>query len=83
MTRYIILCRSLTYAQRAQKLLEHRGFTAELMRSPQKLNENGCGYCLNVHKYGIEAAELLKKENLLSGKVYKMQENGEYAGVIL
>ena len=44
----IIMCRSLTYAQRASSVLERSGITASIARAPQELTDRGCGYCVKV-----------------------------------
>lgn len=36
MLYYLIVCRSLTYAQRTASALERAGITAHIMRSPKK-----------------------------------------------
>ena len=40
----LIMCRSLTRAQRSELLLERRGIGASVVKAPQALRENGCGY---------------------------------------
>ena len=48
MLRYLILCRSLTYAQKAAAVLERRGIDAPIIKAPLRLRERGCGYALSV-----------------------------------
>lgn len=69
--RFLFMCRSLTYAQRAARVLERAGISANVIKAPQSVSGNGCGYCVSV-PYGKEkrAAQLLKSENLLQGKIY-------------
>lgn len=40
--RYLIMCRSLTYAQKAAKLLERNGINVGIRRAPQELSGAGC-----------------------------------------
>ena len=56
MTQYLIMCRSLTYAQRAQKQLESLGITANVVKAPQGLNTSGCGYAVSVYRRAILSA---------------------------
>lgn len=82
MTQYLIMCTSLTYAQRAKKLLERYGISTALVKAPQGLNTMGCGYALSLHKNLNEAVAILKKNNLLKGKIF-MRDEGEYMEVKL
>ena len=79
--RYLILCRSLTYAQKAAAVLERRGIDAPIIKAPLKLRERGCGYALSVSRRFEEAVALLKEKHLLTGRLYSRTEEGEYREV--
>ena len=79
--RYLILCRSLTYAQRAEALLERRGIDAPILKAPLRLRERGCGYALSVTRRIREAAALLRENHLLTGRIYARLDDGEYREV--
>lgn len=81
MTQYLIMCPSLTSAQRAQKLLERSGINAALVKAPQGLNTLGCGYSLSLYKNFTEAVSILKKNGMLKGKLFSREQNGEYLEV--
>ena len=81
MTQYLIMCRSLTYAQRSAKLLERSGITAGVVKAPQKLSTGGCGYAVLLHGRFDEAVLILKRNNLLTGKLFSRRDNGEYTEV--
>ena len=69
--RYLIMCRSLTYAQRAARVLEMAGIGAGVIRAPAGLTGNGCSYCVTVSIGKVQGAvNILRTENLLQGKVY-------------
>ena len=74
----LILCRSLTSAQRAALMLERKGITAAVLKAPQHLRGNGCGYALSLYRRMPEAAEILKNGNLLTGRIYIRMEDGSY-----
>ena len=78
---YLIMCKSLTNAQRGALLLERRGVSAAVVKAPQKLRGNGCGYALSLYRRLGEAVEILKNNHLLTGKIYRRLENGEYLEV--
>lgn len=81
MTQYLIMCRSLTYAQRSARLLERAGITATVVKAPQGLTTGGCGYAVSLFKRFDEAVAILKRNNLISGKLFKRTAQGEYTEV--
>ena len=83
MTQYLIMCRSLTYAQRSARLLERAGITATVVKAPQGLSTSGCGYAVMLRKRFDEAVLHLKKNQLLQGKLFGRTEDGEYKEVRL
>lgn len=81
MYRYLILCRSLTYAQRAARLLERAGMTVTLMKTPQQLTTGGCGYAVGLRKAPDAAVRVLADGSIPFGRVYEREESGEYREV--
>ena len=82
--RYLIMCRSLTYAQRAAKILERHAISAGVTRAPAGLSGNGCSYCVTVaYGRGIAAADILRREGLLQGKIYQQNTEGTVKEVFL
>ena len=77
----LILCRSLTNAQRAALLLERRGIRASVIKAPQNLRGNGCGYAVILWRHLPEAVALLRESGLLSGRIYRRDESGVYTEV--
>ncbi|MBR5094258.1 MAG: DUF3343 domain-containing protein [Oscillospiraceae bacterium] len=78
-----ILCRSLTYAQRAAELLERKGITATVSRAPQGSDPRGCGHAVTVRKRGPEAVKILRDAHLPFGKLLARGEDGGYREVEL
>ena len=76
--RYLIMCKSLTNAQRASLLLERRGIGAAVVKAPQSLRAGGCGYAVSLYRRLGEAVNILRNAELLSGKVYLRGEDGNY-----
>lgn len=82
--RYLIMCRSLTYAQRAAKILERHAISTGVTRAPAGLSGNGCSYCVTVaYGRGIAAADILRREGLLQGKIYQQNTDGTVKEVFL
>ncbi len=78
MKQYLIMCRSLTYAQRAERVLNRAGISAAVVKAPQSLLTGGCGYAISLHRNFDRAVLLLKNNGLLRGKMYKRENDGEY-----
>lgn len=76
--QYLIMCRSLTYAQRSTALLERNGITANVVKAPQGLSTSGCGYAVSLYRRFDEARSILKKNNMINGKIFQRMDNGEF-----
>lgn len=81
MTQYLIMCTSLTGAQRARRLLENIGIASTVVKAPQGLNTRGCGYALSLYRRADEAVARLAAKGMLTGKVFRRAETGEYVEV--
>ena len=74
---YYITFRSVTFAQRAEKLLNQRGYRPNLLRTPRWMEEQGCGYALKLLTNQIEGPVNLLRENQIQlKKVYVQLEEG-------
>ena len=76
--KYLIMCRSLTSAQRAALLLERHGIGATVVKAPLHLRQNGCGYAVSLYRRLGEAASLLRDADFLNGKIYVRNGDGSY-----
>ncbi len=56
MNGYYFTFRSVTKAQQAQMLLNRKGISSVLQRTPGFLAVKGCGYCLRVGEASASAA---------------------------
>ena len=71
MVYYLILCRSLTYAQRTARVLEQSGISGHVMRTPRSIAGEGCGYCVKISEKQLnKALMLLRREGLGPKQVY-------------
>ena len=81
---YVITFRSVTYAQRGERLLNRRGLRCSLHRTPRWMEEQGCGYSLRVQEQHIgRALELLRQEQLPLRKVYRQLPDGGMEEAVL
>ncbi len=73
----LILCRSLTYAQRAARMLERAGITATVRRAPQGASDRGCTYALKLRSSALaRAVEILKNAGIPLGRQFHIAEDG-------
>lgn len=75
--------RSLTYAQRAARVLERQGISSTLVRLPQGVSKKGCGYALILRNRHEEAIKLLESERIPWGQGFERLDSGEYREVKL
>lgn len=73
----LITFRSVTPAQRAERLLHRRGYTCTLQRTPKWMEIQGCGYSLRIfHRDAPSCIAFLNEEEIPYQKVYLMLESG-------
>lgn len=77
MEQYAILARSVTYAQRMQRLLGQAGIHCQIFRAPRELSDLGCAYILRLHSQTIrQALTILYRERLEPVRVYSENKGG-------
>lgn len=75
---YYITFRSVTYAQRGEKLLQGSGIRCTLLRTPRWMEQRGCGYCLRLWTGEVgPALQLLQKYQVPYRKVYIQTRDGQ------
>ncbi len=72
---YLITFRSVTFAQRGERVLRQAGISCELQRTPRWMEEKGCGYSLSV-KEVLGALEVLRRQQVPFRKVYARKPDG-------
>ena len=77
MNIYYITFRSVTPAQRGERMLRKMGLGCTLQRTPRWMQENGCGYCprLTTDRIG-EAVQILGRAGVPYRKVYLLHPEG-------
>ena len=72
-----ITFRSVTPAQRGQRVLQQAGIETVLLRTPKWMEERGCGYCLRLRQEDTKrAVELLRQGKLSFSKVFADTDGG-------
>lgn len=81
---FLITFRSVTYAQRGERVLGRAGIRCSLQRTPRWMEEQGCGYSLRVQTGDIlRAVELLRREQLPLRRVYRKSEDGTLEEILV
>ena len=84
MVYYLIICRSLTYAQRTAAALERAGITAHIRRSPRAIDKEGCSHSVKVSERNLRHVLLiLNRAGLPPKRVFLMKGEGSYEEVLL
>ena len=84
MLYYLIVCRSLTYAQRTAAALERTGITAWVIRSPKSISGEGCSHSVRIHQRALtDALRVLQRAGLSPKRIYITAGNGSYEEVAL
>lgn len=82
MLYYLIVCRSLTYAQRTARILERAGINGHIMRSPKLISKEGCGYCVKISERRLtDALRVLQREGMAPKQVFLQDADGMYSEV--
>lgn len=82
MLYYLIVCRSLTYAQRTAAALERAGITARTVRSPKSISGEGCSHCVRVTRRDLDhGLMVLRQARLEPKRVFAAQHDGTYTEI--
>ena len=84
MVYYLIVCRSLTYAQRTQMALERAGITAHILRSPKVIDSEGCSHSVKISQRNLpDALRILQRVGLSPKRIFITAGDGSYQEVAL
>jgi len=84
MLYYLIICRSLTHAQRTAAVLERAGILARTLRSPKRISGDGCGHSVKIAKRDLEIAiQTLHRAGLEPKRVFAAMNDGSYMEMTL
>lgn len=84
MVYYLIVCKSLTYAQRTAEVLERAGISARILRSPRQIAGSGCSHSVKIAERSLNAAlRALRRGELAPTSVFVTQGDNSYREVLL
>ena len=73
MVYYLIMCRSVTYAQKIVRTLERAGISAFMIRSPAEISPSGCSHSVKISKQNLPRALALLRQ-------FRLPYTGIYVG---
>lgn len=84
MLYYLIVCRSLTYAQRTAAALERAGISARTLRSPKSISGEGCSHCVRLGRRELDhGLMVLRQARLEPKRVFSAMSDGSYTEITL
>ena len=84
MLYYLIVCRSLTYAQRTAAALDRAGITARVLRSPKSVAGEGCSHSVKISQRSLpDALRVLWRAELEPRRIFITAGDGSYQEVEL
>ena len=82
MENYLIIARSVTYAQRMQNVLSRAGVRCRIFRAPRDLTDLGCAYAVQIQAADLSRAlTTLHRASLDPVQVFMTQQRGLYREV--
>lgn len=84
MKNYLLLCRSITHAQRMSAALGRIGVRGRVTRPPVGLTNMGCAYAVSVGaSYYERAMQELAAARLTPERVFLVSDDGAYREIYL
>ena len=77
MEHYLLIARSVTHAQRMEKLLRDAGVRGTVLRAPAEVNRKGCSYAVRIDGARLDRARmLLSTAKVPPIHIYEKTEDG-------
>ncbi|MCI8600608.1 MAG: DUF3343 domain-containing protein [Oscillospiraceae bacterium] len=64
MARYLVMVKSMTYAYKAQRVLQQNWIKSTIIRTPERFAQNGCGYSLLLREPPGKAVSVLENAGI-------------------
>ena len=81
MEHYLILARSVTYAQRMQRAVSRAGIRCRMFRAPRDLSDSGCAYAIELEPADLANALYAVYGSALGPVRVFLYQNGSYREV--
>lgn len=74
MDHYLIIARSVTYAQRMQRALARAGVRCQIFRAPREITDLGCAYAVRIAASDLtDALTAIHRESLDPVQIFLYQ----------
>ena len=78
----VLMCRSLTSAQKAARIIQNHGIFAVVTKAPQSANPGGCTYGVKIaERNRASALELLASAGIPILQIVELPDIGERGGI--
>ena len=80
----VIIFKSVTYAQRAERLLVKKGITGNIIKAPFGIKSGSCAYGLRIDERNLSLAlSVLKQTGLPYREILAKRPDGTYREVVV
>ncbi|MFI3115460.1 MAG: DUF3343 domain-containing protein [Clostridia bacterium] len=78
MDKILIVCKSVTHAQKIMHIINQNGFFSSISRTPSDINMKTCSYSVSIYKKDFQRVlQLLGQRNIQNLDLYQYS-NGLY-----
>jgi hypothetical protein len=82
MQKFYFICRSVTHAQRTQRVIANAGISAVMKRTPKLMAVEGCSYCVQIAQRNLsEALVAARAAGLPPQRVFTQCDDGRFSEV--
>lgn len=79
MNKILIVCKSVTNAQKIMNIIDNSGFWVSISRTPSDIKMKSCSYSVIIYQKDIEKIQkILYKKNIQPLNMYLYANNGTY-----
>lgn len=76
MEKVLIVCKSVTHAQKIMNIINNAGFFATISRTPSDINMKACSYSVSIYKKDFDRVILLlKQRNIQNLNLYQYKNS--------
>lgn len=80
----LLICKSVTHAQRIEKTLTRSGISAAIVRPDIEITKRNCAYAVNISQSFLpEAIEALNAVGLYPSKIMLVEKDGSYREIYI
>ena len=82
-SKCLLVCKSITYAQKIMNILNKNGYYAGISRTPSSIKLKSCSYSVTIYEKDLDAIKGLLIGNVPTVQIYLVSNNFySYLGVL-